>query len=45
LRVARALLDLGREAIVITGGLRAWQKNGLPMERVPASDIVQLPRF
>ena len=39
------MLDKGREAIVIEGGLRAWQKRGLPVERVPADDVIQLPTF
>jgi 3-mercaptopyruvate sulfurtransferase SseA len=43
--VARALRDSGREAVVIEGGLAAWRKSGLPVEHVPAEDVVQLPTF
>jgi rhodanese-related sulfurtransferase len=43
--VARAILESGRQAIVIEGGLGAWRKQGLPVERVPVDDILQLPSF
>lgn len=43
--MARAMLDQGREAIVVEGGLRAWRKHGLPVEPVPPDDIVHLPTF
>lgn len=39
------MLDKGKDAFVIAGGLRAWQKRGLPVEPVPAGDVVQLPTF
>ena len=32
-------------AMVIEGGLSAWRKRGLPVERVPDEDVVQLPTF
>jgi membrane protein DedA with SNARE-associated domain/rhodanese-related sulfurtransferase len=44
-RVARVLADQGYSVSVIAGGLRAWKKAGLPMERVPKDDIVHLPTF
>ena len=43
--MARAIRESGREAVVIEGGFSAWRKKGLPVEVVPASDIVHLPRF
>ena len=43
--MARALRDLGRDAVVIRGGLAAWKKSGLPLEPVPGDDIMQLPTF
>jgi membrane protein DedA with SNARE-associated domain/rhodanese-related sulfurtransferase len=44
-RVARTLLEKGVHCAVIEGGLRAWQKAGLPVEAVPAGEIVTLPSF
>jgi len=44
-RVARTLLEKGVHCAVIEGGLRAWQKEGLPMEPVPVGEIVALPTF
>jgi membrane protein DedA with SNARE-associated domain/rhodanese-related sulfurtransferase len=44
-RVARELAGQGHTVSVIAGGLRAWRKAGLPVEPVPADDIVQLPAF
>jgi membrane protein DedA with SNARE-associated domain/rhodanese-related sulfurtransferase len=44
-RVARVLADKGYKVSVIEGGLRAWRKAGLPLEQVPAEDVVQLPTF
>lgn len=44
-RVARTLLEKGVHCAVIEGGLRAWQKAGLPVESVPAGEIVALPTF
>jgi membrane protein DedA with SNARE-associated domain/rhodanese-related sulfurtransferase len=44
-RVARILADKGYTVSVIAGGLRAWKKAGLPLERVPKDDIVHLPTF
>ncbi|MFN7923762.1 MAG: hypothetical protein U0Q16_26915 [Bryobacteraceae bacterium] len=43
--MARTILESGREAVVIEGGLAAWRKQGLPVEPVPAGDVVHLPRF
>jgi rhodanese-related sulfurtransferase len=43
--VAHTLIENGFEAYVIVGGLKAWQKAGLPVESVPRDDLVQLPRF
>lgn len=44
-RVARILLEKGFNAYVIEGGLKAWQRAGLPMEQVPESDLELLPKF
>jgi membrane protein DedA with SNARE-associated domain/rhodanese-related sulfurtransferase len=44
-RVAHLLIEKGYEAYVIVGGLRAWQKAGLPMEPVPQDDMVLMPSF
>lgn len=44
-RVARFLAENGGRATVIAGGFQAWKKAGLPVEPVPAHDIVQLPKF
>jgi hypothetical protein len=43
--VARELTALGVNAYVISGGLAAWRKANLPVEPVPAGEIVPLPRF
>jgi rhodanese-related sulfurtransferase len=39
------LREQGFEAYVIVGGLRAWEKAGLPTEMVPSDDLVLLPTF
>lgn len=44
-RVAELLRESGLVAIVLEGGLSAWKKAGHPMERVPAEDVVHLPKF
>ena len=44
-RVARFLLESGVKATVIMGGFQAWKKAGLPLERVPETDVVLLPTF
>lgn len=38
-------MDHGFDARIIRGGLEAWKKAGLPLEDVPADDLVQLPSF
>jgi rhodanese-related sulfurtransferase len=43
--VAHLLREEGFDAYVIVGGLSAWLKAGLPMERVPEDDLVMLPTF
>jgi membrane protein DedA with SNARE-associated domain/rhodanese-related sulfurtransferase len=45
IKVAHALTEQGFRVSVIRGGLRAWKKAGLPLEPVPADDMVQLPTF
>lgn len=45
LKVARVLQQQGYKVSVIVGGLRAWRKAGLPVERVPREDLIQLPTF
>ncbi|WP_031499554.1 rhodanese-like domain-containing protein [Bryobacter aggregatus] len=44
-RVAEILNQSGYEVKVLEGGLSAWKKAGHPLERVPAEDVVHLPRF
>jgi rhodanese-related sulfurtransferase len=39
------LRERGFNAFVIVGGLAAWRKAGLPVESVPANDLVKLPTF
>jgi membrane protein DedA with SNARE-associated domain/rhodanese-related sulfurtransferase len=45
LAVANVLRQQGVECAVLTGGLRAWRKAGLPLEPVPPDEIVALPSF
>ncbi len=44
-RVARELEKNGIRVAVIKGGLRAWQKAGLPVEAVPPGEVAVLPAF
>jgi membrane protein DedA with SNARE-associated domain/rhodanese-related sulfurtransferase len=44
-RVARELEKNGIRVAVIKGGLRAWKRDGLPVEAVPAEEIAVLPVF
>jgi membrane protein DedA with SNARE-associated domain len=44
-RVARTLAERGIPSAVIRGGLTAWKKSSLPLEPVPADDVVMLPKF
>jgi membrane protein DedA with SNARE-associated domain/rhodanese-related sulfurtransferase len=44
-RVAFLLRARGLSAVVIRGGLRAWQRAGLPVEPVPAAEMEALPIF
>ena len=44
-RVARVLAGSGIPSAVIKGGLNAWKKASLPLEPVPSSEVVLLPRF
>lgn len=44
-RVARMLAGRGIPSAVIQGGLSAWKKAGLPLEPVPADEIMLLPKF
>ena len=43
--MAHLLREDGFDAYVIVGGLTAWEKAGLPTERVPEDDLVLLPTF
>lgn len=43
--VARALEDHGLKAAVLEGGFRAWKRAGLPVEAVPDSEVIPLPKF
>ena len=44
-KVARELAAKGIPAAVLEGGLTAWKKASLPLEPVPADEIVLLPKF
>jgi rhodanese-related sulfurtransferase len=44
-RVARMLAERGIPSAVIEGGLSAWKKALLPLEPVPADEVVPLPKF
>jgi membrane protein DedA with SNARE-associated domain/rhodanese-related sulfurtransferase len=44
-RVAFLLRSHGVTAAVIHGGLRSWQRAGLPVEAVPAEELEALPIF
>jgi rhodanese-related sulfurtransferase len=44
-RVARTLAERGIPSAVIKGGLNAWKKASLPLEAVPASEVIMLPKF
>lgn len=44
-RVAHELRKQGLACAVIDGGLRSWKQAGLPLELVPAEDVVALPSF
>jgi rhodanese-related sulfurtransferase len=44
-QVAKLLSEKGIRGAVITGGLRAWKKAGLPLEPVPQEDMAALPLF
>jgi rhodanese-related sulfurtransferase len=44
-RVALLLLEQGVACRVIRGGLRKWKAAGLPLERVPADEVSELPVF
>lgn len=43
--VARVLREQGLQASVIAGGLRSWRRAGLPLEPVPADEMIALPSF
>lgn len=43
--VARGLRNRGIGVKVLAGGLRAWQKAGMPVEPVPVGEVVPLPKF
>ncbi|MFO0341004.1 MAG: rhodanese-like domain-containing protein [Acidobacteriota bacterium] len=44
-RLAEVLGQAGYQARVVEGGLEAWKKAGLPVEQVPAEEMMPLPRF
>jgi membrane protein DedA with SNARE-associated domain/rhodanese-related sulfurtransferase len=44
-KVARELAQHGIPSAVIDGGLNAWKKASLPLEAVPAGEMVMLPKF
>jgi rhodanese-related sulfurtransferase len=45
IKVARELAGKGIPATVLQGGLSAWKKASLPLEPVPADEVVLLPKF
>ncbi len=44
-KIARQLGAQGIKAAVLKGGLDAWKKASMPVEPVPADEVVHLPRF
>jgi len=44
-QVARELAAKGIPSAVLEGGLSAWKKAALPLEPVPADEVVLLPKF
>jgi membrane protein DedA with SNARE-associated domain/rhodanese-related sulfurtransferase len=44
-KVARELAERGIPSAVLQGGLNAWKKASLPLEPVPADEVVMLPKF
>lgn len=44
-KVALELMKTGLEPWVIEGGLRAWRKAGLPVEKAPPEEMAHLPVF
>ena len=44
-KVARMLAERGIPSSVLVGGLSGWKKADLPLEPVPATDVVMLPKF
>jgi membrane protein DedA with SNARE-associated domain/rhodanese-related sulfurtransferase len=44
-RVARELEKKGIQVAVIKGGLRAWRKQGLPVEPIPEAELAVMPAF
>jgi membrane protein DedA with SNARE-associated domain/rhodanese-related sulfurtransferase len=45
-RVARLLADQhGLHVSIIEGGFSAWKRAGLPVEQVPADEVIPLPTF
>ena len=45
IRVAKELIGRGFHVAVISGGLRAWRRAGLPLEPVPEEEVDPLPAF
>lgn len=45
IRVAKELIGRGFHVAVISGGLRAWRRAGLPLEPVPVEEVSPLPAF
>jgi membrane protein DedA with SNARE-associated domain/rhodanese-related sulfurtransferase len=45
IHVARVLAEKGIPSAVIEGGLNAWKKASLPLEPVPADEVISLPKF
>lgn len=45
IRVAHFLREKGVPASIIAGGLRSWKRAGLPLEAVPADEMIALPSF
>ena len=44
-QIAVQLMEIGMEPSVIEGGLKAWRRAGLPVEKAPPEEMAQLPVF
>lgn len=45
MEIALQLMEIGLQPWVIEGGLKAWRRAGLPVEKAPPEEMEQLPVF